>query len=292
MRAATKIGIAGWSYQDWKGVVYPRSCKDTLRYCAELVDVIEINSSFYHLPVAAHCESWVRRVEDLPLAFTAKLPGEFTHRGSQDDGLARQAREGFAPLREDGRLRSLLAQFAHWFEHSPENVAHLRWLRDAFEDVAVLTAEVRHRSWATAAGLADLADLGIGVATLDYPGAVGGFAGPGRPMSGVTGLAYFRIHGRNRDAWFDPESGRDETYDYEYSDAEVDELAAQSDRLASDQAETLVIANNHFEGKALKLALELLARVRGQRVLVPDPMVRAYPGLGAIARQVQGGLFD
>ena len=35
-----KFGIAGWSYDDWKGVVYPRGCKDTLRFCAEHVDLI------------------------------------------------------------------------------------------------------------------------------------------------------------------------------------------------------------------------------------------------------------
>ncbi len=47
-----KFGIAGWSYDDWRGVVYPRSCQDTLRYCAEFVDYIEINSAFYRFPVA------------------------------------------------------------------------------------------------------------------------------------------------------------------------------------------------------------------------------------------------
>ena len=33
------FGVAGWSYDDWKDVVYPRGCKDTLRAVAELVDV-------------------------------------------------------------------------------------------------------------------------------------------------------------------------------------------------------------------------------------------------------------
>ncbi len=52
MAATLKFGIAGWSYDDWRGVVYPRSCQDTLRYCAEFVDYIEINSAFYRFPVA------------------------------------------------------------------------------------------------------------------------------------------------------------------------------------------------------------------------------------------------
>ena len=31
---SVRFGIAGWSYDDWRGVVYPRTCADTLRFCA------------------------------------------------------------------------------------------------------------------------------------------------------------------------------------------------------------------------------------------------------------------
>src|SRR5262249_13434171 len=121
-----RVGIAGWSYPDWKGIVYPASCKDPLRYCAELVDVIEINSTFYRPPVAKHSAAWIERTRDLPVVFTAKLPQEFTHAGNQDAQLFAEAREGFAPLAESGRLEALLAQFSHGFVRSAENERRLR----------------------------------------------------------------------------------------------------------------------------------------------------------------------
>ena len=77
------IGPAGWSYEDWKGVVYPAGAGrkfDPLEYLARYFDVVEINSSFYRPPPAAWTRSWARRVEDHPrFRFTAKLWRGFTH---------------------------------------------------------------------------------------------------------------------------------------------------------------------------------------------------------------------
>ena len=56
------IGIAGWSYDDWKGVVYPVGCRDTLRAVASLVDLVEINATFYRTPKVEVVSSWVEFV--------------------------------------------------------------------------------------------------------------------------------------------------------------------------------------------------------------------------------------
>ncbi len=286
-----KFGIAGWSYDDWRGVVYPRSCKDTLRYCAGFVDYIEINSTFYHFPVARNCASWVRRVADLPLKFTAKLPGEFTHTLSSSGAAAAQVRDGFEPLAESGRLTTLLAQFSYRYERSRRSVDQLRWLRDQFGSVAPITVEVRHRSWSTPAALDELRELDVGVANLDYPGAGSGFGVRATGINGPAGIAYFRLHGRNADAWFDEDAGRDEVYDYEYPSVEVAGIAKRARELSERANETLVIANNHFRGKAMKLVLELLATHRDTRIPVSEPMLRRYPALGEIAESPPGMLF-
>ena len=50
---ATRIGLAGWSYPDWKGRVYPVKPPrgfDPLAHLAEYFDTIEINSTFYRIP--------------------------------------------------------------------------------------------------------------------------------------------------------------------------------------------------------------------------------------------------
>jgi hypothetical protein len=48
-----RIGPAGWSYEDWKGIVYPSGAGrrfDPLSYLAGFFDVVEINSSFRRRP--------------------------------------------------------------------------------------------------------------------------------------------------------------------------------------------------------------------------------------------------
>lgn len=286
-----EFGIAGWSYDDWRDVVYPRGCKDTLRYCAEYVDCIEINSTFYRFPVARYCESWARRVEDIGTHFTAKLPRDFTHQSVRDDAAAAEVRAGFDPLREAGRLTALLAQFSYRFDRSDENLEHLRWMRDAFSPVAPLTIEVRHRSWASPAALDELRALGVGVANLDYPGTASGFGVRSTEIHARPGIAYFRLHGRNADAWFDKKAGRDEVYDYAYSSDEVTEIADRAAEIGAVASRTIVVANNHFQGKAMKLVLELLARYRDAPVPVPDPLLRTYPELREIAARPPGKLF-
>ena len=256
------FGVAGWSYPDWKDVVYPRGCKDTLRAVAERVDLIEINNSFYHPPSAKNCASWVRRTEDLGTAFTAKLPHEFTHERSFDRAFVEAAREGFGPLAESGRLCGLLAQFNYEFEYGPAAVEHVARLARAFADLTTVFVEVRHRSWNEDAAMDAMRGLGVGILDLDYPGSGSGYA---RDTSGVHGpgdVAYFRLHGRNK-AWFEKDAGRDRVYDWEYSSREVHQLTERLDRIAAGAQQTIVVANNHFHGKAVKVIEDLLAWYRG-----------------------------
>jgi uncharacterized protein YecE (DUF72 family) len=294
---ATRVlaGIAGWSYPDWEGVVYPSACKDKLRFCAELVDVLEINSTFYRVPDARTSSTWATRIRDLPTLFTAKLPQEFTHRGRSDPQLVLTARDGFAPLQEVGKLQALLLQFSHSFACNEANLAHLRRLVDAFRDLAPLVVEVRHGSWNLAPSLVELERLGVSVSALDYPGTQGGFSGDATGIYGPCRLGYLRLHGRNVEAWFRRSAGRDQVYNHEYSPAELQEIQAKLTRLAASAELAIAIANNHFHGKGMKVALELLAWLRGGRVTVPPPLLQSYPGLASIAvvpPMQQRGLFD
>jgi hypothetical protein len=256
------FGIAGWSYEDWKDVVYPRGCKDTLRFCAERVGLIEVNSTFYRPPSAKSCASWAQRTEDLGTLFTAKLPQEFTHDGACDDELVRATREGFAPLAESGRLVALLAQTNYRVQATPNSVAHFARLRDAFADLAPFVVEVRHKTWNVPRAMEEMRKLGVTVAELDYPGAASGFSLDTTGVHAANGIAYFRLHGRNP-AWFQKGAGRDEVYDWEYSASEVAELEQRLLRIAQNATRTLVVANNHFHGKAMKVVEQLVAWYRG-----------------------------
>ena len=261
-RSEVWFGVAGWSYEDWKDVVYPRNCKDTLRAVAQRVQLIEINSTFYGLPSARNARSWVERTADLGTWFTAKLPQEFTHVRRFDDDLVAKVRDGFAPLTASGRFFGLLAQFNHEFPFDAGAVAHVTRLAQAFGADCQLFVEVRHRSWNAAAAMSAMAELGVAVLALDYPGAVGGFSRDVPGVHGKAGIAYLRLHGRNR-AWFRKGAGRDEVYDWRYSPDEVGQIAQRIDRLAEVAPRTLVVANNHFHGKAMQVVEDLLAYYRG-----------------------------
>jgi uncharacterized protein YecE (DUF72 family) len=257
------FGVAGWSYPDWKDVVYPRDCKDTLRAVAARVDLIEINNTFYRPPVAKNCASWVQRTEDLGTRFTAKLPRECTHDRVADAAFFAEVVAGFAPLVASGRCLGLLAQFNHELVFGPMAVEHVALLAAAFGREVPLFVEVRHKSWNAEPALDALRGLGVSVAALDYPGMASGF---GRDVPGVVGthgVAYYRLHGRNP-AWFQKGAGRDQVYDWRYSPREVQQIEQRIGRLGESAARTLVVANNHFHGKAMVLIEELLAWYRGE----------------------------
>ncbi|MBN1557865.1 MAG: DUF72 domain-containing protein, partial [Lentisphaerae bacterium] len=108
--SAIACGIAGWSYRDWQGYVYPAGTRDTLAYIAPFVDALEINSTFYRPPSARTSASWVERTAGLPgFFFTAKLHQDVTHGGSFEPELVKAVHAGFAPLADAGVLKHLLA---------------------------------------------------------------------------------------------------------------------------------------------------------------------------------------
>ncbi|MCB9886549.1 MAG: DUF72 domain-containing protein [Planctomycetes bacterium] len=265
---AVRFGVAGWTYADWKDVVYPRNCKDTLRAVAQRVDLIEINNTFYRPPSAKNCKSWVERTADLGTLFTAKLPHEFTHERRFDAAFVAEVLAGFEPLLASGRCRGLLAQFDHTLAFEAGAIELVARLARGFGPHTALFVEVRHKSWNAEPALDALRGLGVGVLDLDYPGMATGY---GRDHSGVLapgGLAYLRLHGRNQ-AWFRKGAGRDAVYDWEYSPKEVAQIEQRIDRIAGSSAETLVVANNHFHGKAMKVVEELLAWYRRQHGTQP-----------------------
>jgi uncharacterized protein YecE (DUF72 family) len=287
------IGVSGWSYPDWRGVVYPKGCKDELRFLAALVDFLEVNVSFYRVPDPQRTASWVERVAELSTKFTAKLPQAVTHEGRIEAETVRGFAAAMTPLREAGRLTALLAQFSYRLEADAEAFAHLRAIERAFGEIAPLVLEVRHRSWRARDAQTRAAESGFRLVHLDWPGMQSGFVSPFEDLPQPPGPTYLRLHGRNTRAWFDKQAGRDATYDWLYGPAQVDELETRIGRLAQLAATgpVLVAANNHFRGQAPKVALELLARVHRAPVEVPPTLIRAFPDLAPIARHAQGELF-
>ena len=303
-----RVGVAGWDYPDWGGIVYPCPAPkgfDPLAYLAAFFDTIEINTTFYHQPDPVAARSWVRRVAFSPtFRFTAKLYRELTHPRWPADSSAprtgadlgeetKRFRSGIAPLSDAGRLGAVLAQFPHSFHDREESREHLRALHDLLRDLP-LVAEFRHRSWDHDGALRFLHGLGVGFCNIDQP-SIGSTL---RPTGHVTSrIAYIRLHGRNAQSWFAPRATTAERYDYLYSMQELRPWVERAERLEQRAEEVFIIANNHYRGKAPANALMLKAELSRRKVDAPEDLVAAHPELERITTSrrrspAQGHLFD
>lgn len=279
------IGPAGWSYEDWWGIVYPKRKARGFHeaaYLAEFFDTIEINTSFYAPLRPAHCWTWLERVSANPrFVFTAKLWQRFTHEATATAEDEKAVREGFDMLMGAGKLGAVLLQFPFSFHNERETLAYLKKLLDTFRDYP-LVVEVRHASWNTPKFFELLHRRGVGFCNIDQP-LIGKSLKPSERATAAVG--YVRLHGRRYDTWFsdDPESPREERYNYLYTEKELEPWAERISHLRARTQTTFVIANNHFEGKAAVNALQLLSALSGAKVNVPEPLRQYYPQLNGIA---------
>jgi uncharacterized protein YecE (DUF72 family) len=184
------------------------------------------------------------------------------------------ARAGLEVLGKRGLLGAVLIQFPWSFRNDAKS---REWLRDVvapFEDLP-LVLEVRHASWNTVELYGWLSERGIGFVNIDQPRFKRSIA-PSQVVTAPT--AYVRVHGRNYRDWFREKATSAERYDYLYSASELTPWAKRVQEIAADSrtAETYVVTNNHYEGKAAANALMLRALVEGGRVAAPEPLLERY----------------
>jgi uncharacterized protein YecE (DUF72 family) len=80
-RGRARVGCSGWSYRDWRGIVYPEELRPSqwFAHYASMFDTVELNSTFYRLPTVAAVEHWAASAPDNFL-FAFKLGAFGTHR--------------------------------------------------------------------------------------------------------------------------------------------------------------------------------------------------------------------
>ena len=285
-----RVGPAGWSYADWAGYVYPsRRARGfhEATYLAEFFDTIEINTSFYQPLRPDHAAQWIDRVAANPrFVFTAKLWQRFTHdirsiKSSSAAAEEREVRSGFDVLRTAQRLGAVLLQFPFSFHRTPETVAYLTALLKRFADYP-LVVEVRHGTWDSPETLELLRASGVSFCNIDQP-IIGRSLMPSAEATSAVG--YVRLHGRRYDTWFsdDAKIPAHERYNYLYSPEELSPWVSRVRKVGEQARNTFVITNNHFQGKAVVNALQLISILKGSKVKVPEPLRHHYPQLEAIA---------
>ncbi|HEY7113590.1 MAG TPA: DUF72 domain-containing protein [Thermoanaerobaculia bacterium] len=294
-----RVGTAGWSYEDWSGIVYPGRPPrgfDRLAAMAALFDSNEINSTFYRIPDARQTADWARRVDfNARFRFTAKLFRGFTHEKEPGAGDGKAFREAMHPLVSEGRLGAVLVQFPYSFHGTAENRTRLVSLLEKLEGLP-LAVEFRHDSWDSDGTARLLSEREAAFVNIDQPDLPGNL----RPTNRVTSsIAYYRFHGRNTPKWFGPDTSNVERYNYLYS---PDELAPWLERIrdgarraaeraaaSSRDGGAYAILNNHFRGQAVANALELQEALTGRRRPAPDSLFETYPALAKVADRAAAG---
>ena len=293
-----KIGTSGYSYpglppKGWYGAFYPEKKTkgfDELKYYSQIFNTCEINNTFYRPPSPAVAKGWTDKTPE-DFSFAVKLWQKFTHptkisRAKSDEQWepATQSdvdefRAGILPLAEAGKLGALLLQYPAGFHYSQENMekieSTLRWFYDYPKVV-----ELRHKSWSEKnpeikALLIESRASGV---LIDEPK----FATSIRqPAEAVGEIFYFRAHGRNANAWWNPKESW-ERYDYLYSREQIKRHAERIRTAASTPGVKKAFAfyNNHSRANApanaIMLSQELGVRLKA---MPPEAMVEKFPEL-------------
>jgi len=297
------FGTSGFQYPDWKGIVYPADVKKRygheLTYIAQYFDCCEINTSFYGPLKPQSAKNWCDYVAAVnpEFEFTAKLTKVFTHApdAKQTSSSAEtikytpkdvdEAKAGFAPLMDAGRLGAIVIQFPISFKFKPSgenteplhgNWDHVLDILNLFKDYP-LSVEFRDASWDDPWVIKELQQRNVAFCNVDQPRL-------GNSLDGTAYVtapfAYLRLHGRNYDKWFAGKN-RDERYDFLYEGERLERVKKRIQELSNKAGRTFVLANNHPKGQAAANALELKGMLSGKKVKAPPSLVKAYPQLRA-----------
>jgi uncharacterized protein YecE (DUF72 family) len=141
-----------------------------------------------------------------------------------------------------------------------------------------LVLVVRHSSWNEPDIFQMLEAQNIGFCNIDQP-VIGRSLAPSDRSILQSGIGYVRLHGRNYEHWFSSEERPEERYNYLYSMEELEPWAERIRNIAERTDVTYVITNNHFQGKAVANALQLISLLSRQPVRVPETLLARYPEL-------------
>ena len=244
MRAAIRIGTSGWEYEHWRGSFYPRELKRDrwLEHYAERFDTVELNASFYRLPLRATFDRWATRVPD-GFVYAVKASRYLTH--------VKRLKEPAEPLeRLWGRavglgphLGPVLYQLPPRWKPDPERLAEFLQALPAGRAQVI---EIRDPRWYREDLLGAIAEAGVGVCLHDMAGS----ARDGAPRGP---LAYVRYHGAG------------ERYGGRYPDEDLKRWASSMVEWAERGIPVWAYFNNDIGGHAVVDAERLRTEVDRRR---------------------------
>lgn len=182
------VGTSGWHYKHWKGPFYPADMKekDFLAFYQERFRTVELNNSFYHLPLPQTLTNWHDKTPD-DFLFAAKASRYITHvkRLLAPEETLPPFFERIELLAE--KLGPILLQLPPGFKFAPERLesfleALKPWKQHHY------TIEFRNPTWFNEETYALLRRFGIAFCIFELGGLL-------TPDVVTADFVYIRLHG-------------------------------------------------------------------------------------------------
>ena len=238
---AIRIGCSGWNYKAWKDEFYEgKPARLWLEHYAQCFDTVEVNNTFYRLPLKSSVANWIEQTPP-DFLFTVKASRYLTHikRLTDLDGGIQRFYERIEPLVRSPKLGPVLWQLPENFRRDDDRLAsaleQLPEGRHCFE--------FRHESWFAEDVYAILRERGVALVIGDRP-EVKEF----QTHKFTADWTFVRFHYGSR--------GRRGNY----SERELEEWAQRFEAWSHD-VEILAYFNNDWEVFAVRNALWLKSRL-------------------------------
>ena len=275
MASPIRVGTCSWADEALSKHFYPPGLPagDRLAYYAERFDTVELDSTYYRLPVDTMAARWAEQTpDDFVMHVKAfgvmtrhpvkkeQLPPDLRDEAPVDEKgrvdrpprefraeIFRRFREALEPLRTAGKLGGILFQFPPYVVLKDRSLEYLTWVREQMGGDELLV-EFRHVSWyehdARADVLAFLEEHGMSLVVVDAP-KVEAKNVPPTLLALTAPTLYVRMHGRNAATWNVRGGSAAERFDYLYSDDELSEWIPPLRELAAQAQNAYVLFNNN-----------------------------------------------
>ncbi len=284
------VGTASWTDKSLidSGKFYPPAAKDPearLKYYATQFPMVEVDSSYYAMPAPATAQLWAERTPSA-FVFNVKAFRIFTGHQTQpkvlpkdiqealpfspteniyyrdlsaeiQEELWRRFFEAIEPLRVAGKLGAIHFQFAPWITSGGEPRKHVEHCTIVMQG-RLMAVEFRNKSWWTERNrdstLAFERERGLVNVVVDGPQ---GFSSSVPAVWEVTSpeLAIVRMHGRNTQTWEKKGlTASSDRFNYDYSDAELEDIAAKIKQLSQAVPVVHAVMNNNYQDQGQRNA--------------------------------------
>jgi len=232
---AFHIGTSGWSYKHWSGIFYPENMKPDkyLEYYSTRYHCVELNSSFYHLPLKTTIAGWIKRTP-VSFKFCPKMSRFITHQlqlANIEEALGKFF-DVFEEMKE--KLGPVLVQLPPGLPYDKSRVSNfLEIIRNLYGQYR-FAVEVRHKSWINDEFFDQLSHYGTAFVIAD--------SGKRFPYyEAVTAdFVYLRFH------------GRDHLYASDYSENDLRPYAEKISHWLHENKKVWAFFNNDFHGFAVR----------------------------------------